>query len=280
MIVLSHYQAAPLLQARENGLTSLSHTPDLGLTKVEVFLNDRGVEYPNGQILAWSDIERIAIAENKCFIVEVDSIFEIKSFSEYTGRVYSLYPTASGAPTMLVSGLPMHRIKGTDPYQDTLQKIKAIRPLLGKVLDTTMGLGYTAIQAARTAKQVITIELDEAAVEIARQNPWSQDLFSNPIIERHIGDSYDLVQEFADESFSSILHDPPVMSLAGELYSESFYRDLYRILKDGGRLFHYIGDPKSKSGRSTTRGVTRRLLASGFRKVVPRPNAFGVAAFK
>ncbi|NLD73912.1 MAG: spermine synthase, partial [Chloroflexi bacterium] len=48
----------------------------------------------------------------------------------------------------------------------------------------------------------------------------------------------------------------------------------------GGRLFHYVGDPDSKSGRSVTRGVVQRLGEAGFRDVRPRPQAFGVLARK
>jgi len=53
-----------------------------------------------------------------------------------------------------------------------------------------MGLGYTAIEAAHTSEHVITIELDPTVVEIARQNPWSRALFSNPKIERRVGGQF------------------------------------------------------------------------------------------
>ena len=181
---------------------------------------------------------------------------------------------------MLISGIPMHRIKNTEPYADTLSKIKAIAPVEGQTLDTTMGLGYTAIQAARTADHVTTIELDPAVTEICRLNPWSQDLFDNPKITRLIGDAFDLIAEFGDGSFARILHDPPMFSLAGHLYSAEFYSQLLRVLRPSGRLFHYVGDPDSRSGRNITRGVMRRLTESGFRRVKPYPRAFGVVAYK
>ena len=130
-------------------------------------------------------------------------------------------PTA-GAPTILISGIPMHRIKGIDPHQDTLQKIGTIKPLHGQVLDTATGLGYTAIEAARTADQVITIELDPTVLSIARVNPWSQSLFDNPMITRLLGDSYDLLDTLKDRSFDRIIHDPPMFKLAGHLYSQAF----------------------------------------------------------
>jgi uncharacterized protein len=181
---------------------------------------------------------------------------------------------------MLVSGIPMHRISGIEPHADTLRKIKTIAPLGGVVLDTATGLGYTAIEAAKTAERVVTIELDPAGLEIARQNPWSRDLFGNPRIEQIVGDTYDVVEQFPDGTFTRILHDPPAMALAGDLYSGAFYRELHRILTRSGRVFHYIGDPESASGRNITRGVVRRLQESGFARIVRRPEAFGVVAYK
>jgi predicted methyltransferase len=70
------------------------------------------------------------------------------------------------------------------------------------------------------------------------------------------------------------------MALAGELYGLGFYQELYRVLKRGGRLFHYIGDPESHSGAKVTRGVMDRLQRAGFGRVERRPAAFGVVAFK
>jgi len=170
----------------------------------------------------------------------------------------------------------MHRIKETEPYQDTLTKIEAISPVIGRVLDTATGLGYTAIEAAKTAEAVITIEIDLAVLEIARLNPWSKDLFENPKIKQLIGDSFEVIQGFESESFSRIIHDPPTFSLAGELYSQAFYQQLYRVLEPGGRLFHYIGDLESRTGGRVAKGVIRRLREVGFRSIKRRKEAFGV----
>jgi predicted methyltransferase len=254
-------------------------SPDLGLSTTQVSLSSEGVLFPDGKQLDWKSIDQIAGSENKCYVIRDQEVSEIKLFSNYTNRVYSLYPT-SGAPTMLISGIPMHRIKDTDPHQDTLQKIKAITPVVGRVLDTATGLGYTAIEAAKYAEQVVTIELDPVALEIARLNPWSRELFGNPRISQIIGDSFEELRTLDSSSFSRIIHDPPAFSLAGDLYSETFYRELFRVLRERGRLFHYIGDPESKSGHNTTIGVVRRLRQAGFTRIFPEPRAFGVVAIK
>ena len=278
-IVLSHFQTRPLVQARQAGKATAAVSPDLGLMMVEVALEPAGVRFPGGETLPWDAVEAITASENACFVVEDGGAYRIQVFSEWTNRAYSLMPT-SGAPTMLVSGIPMHRIKGTDPHRDTLEKVRAVRPVMGCVLDTATGLGYTAIQAGKTADRVVTVELDPAALDIARANPWSRDLFGNPKIEQRIGDTADVIEEFEDGVFHRILHDPPAFSLAGHLYGGDFYAQLHRVLRRGGRLFHYVGDPASKSGRSVTAGVARRLQQAGFKRVVRAPRAFGVVANK
>ncbi len=281
LTVLSHFQITPLLAAREtltDHMLSVATSLDLNRSQTEVELDREGVRLPDGRRLSWSQMEAAAGNKNACYLLEDSELWKIQQFSEQLNRMVSLMPTA-GAPTMLVAGFPMHRIKGIDPRQDTILKLKTVRPLVGRVLDTTMGLGYTAIEAAKSAEQVITIELDPTVVEMCRLNPWSQALFTTPNISRRIGDAYEEVAGFADDSFQRIIHDPPTFSLAGELYSATFYRELRRVLSPKGRLFHYIGDLKSRSGSRVARGAAGRLKDAGFRRVVQRPEAFGLVAY-
>jgi predicted methyltransferase len=278
-IVLSYIQAEPLLKAKQQGITFVEISPDLGLTKIIVSLTPEGIAFPNGEHLDWRSIEKISKSEVNCFILEDNTIRPIQVFSEYTNRVCSLMPT-KGAPSMLIAGFVMHRIKDVDPMQDTLRKIAAISPIVGRVLDTATGLGYTAIEAAKTADEVVTIELDPGAQQIARLNPWSQALIYTPKIRQIMGDAYEVVQTFEDGSFSRIIHDPPTFSLAGELYSGVFYQQLFRVLKRGGRLYHYIGDPNSKASGGITKGALKRLKEAGFARVVRKPEAYGVVAYK
>jgi predicted methyltransferase len=276
--VLSHVQAQILLDAFGRGAAAADISLDLGVTTLTVGLASQGVQPPTGDLLPWEVLRAIAGDANGCYTLEAGVATKIQFFSDLTARAYTLYPTR-GAPTMLVSGLPMHRIKDTDPYQDTLEKIRSAKPA-GNVLDTCTGLGYTAIQASKLAAQVTTIELDPAALQICRANPWSQALFDNPRITQVVGDSFDEIANFSDGSFSRVIHDPPYFSLAGDLYSLDFYREVFRVLNRNGRMFHYIGDPESKSGRSTTAGVIKRLEQAGFRHIERAPRAFGVVASK
>jgi len=279
MIVLSHFQVAPLLKAKGSNQSLATISPDLGLTQVEVKIEAGAAVFPGGERLSWEAADKIVDSLNNCFALEGINIRTIQAFSEHTSRAHSLMPT-EGAPTLLIAGFPMHRLKGTEPHRDTLSKIKAITPIVGQVLDTTTGLGYTAIEASITADQVTTIELDPTALEIARQNPWSRSLFKNPKITQVVGDSFDEIANFPNAHFSRILHDPPTFALAGDLYSGEFYRQLHRVLKRNGRLFHYTGDLESKSGGNVARGVVRRLGEAGFTRIERRQEAFGVVAYK
>lgn len=265
------------------GLYPVPVSTDLELTQGAVSplvsLSDGGVVFEGGGGLSWQAIEKIDKDRNGCYWVEDGEATKIKAFSEQFNRAYSLMPTAR-APTLLVAGFSMHRIKGIDPHEDTLRKSGELRPKGAVVLDTCTGLGYTAIEAARTAAKVTTIELDPVVLEIAKMNPWSAELFEAENIEQIVGDACEAIANFEDGAFTRIMHDPPTVSLGGGLYSGAFYAELHRVLRPRGRIFHYVGNLESASGRRTVKGVIDRLRRAGFKNVSPRPEAFGVVGSK
>jgi len=197
-------------------------------------------------IVPWPVIEEIAKSDTACFAIEDGEARKIQTFSEETGRVYTLYPTA-GAPTMLVSGVPMHRIKGIDPLEDTRRKLQTIAPIAGRVLDTATGLGYTAIGAAR------------------RRSRWRRRTRGRESCSRR-----------SASNAGSATASRSCANWRTPRSSASF--TIRRVTAAGGRLFHYIGDPESHSGARVTRGVLRRLAEAGFRDLRRRPEAFGVSA--
>ena len=128
-VVLSHFQAAVIVAALRKSVTSVRTSPDLNLTQVDVLLDADGALFPDGTRCSQDDLKEIVGDPNGCFELTPAGLERIQTFSPETGRVYSLYPT-TGAPTMLLSGIPMHRIKETDPHQDTLSKLRAWRAAL------------------------------------------------------------------------------------------------------------------------------------------------------
>ena len=179
--VLSAMQAQPLLDARRNQLEVAATSLDLGITVVHLRLTDAGVLLPDGAILIWESVERIMGAQKDaliapCFRLERGEPHRLRTFSETTQRPLSLMATRS-APTLLLAGFTMHRIKDTDPKRDTQAKLDSIAPVVGRVLDTTTGLGYTASAASSAADEVVTVERAPAVLGLARHNPWSRELF-------------------------------------------------------------------------------------------------------
>ena len=276
-VVLSYYQANPLLAARRSGLDRVRTSLDLGMTETEARLEADRMWFSDGPTIEWSAVESVVRGEPMCFLIDGAGAAKIHRFSSTFNRPYSLMAT-SGLPTLVNSGFTMHRIVGIDPGRDTHEKLRALGTPRGRVLDTTTGLGYTAAAAARTAEEVITIELDPLVLEIAELNPWSRELFENPRITRLVGDSSLLIEAFPDFAFSHVIHDPPTLSLAGDLYSGAFYRQVLRVLRHGGTLFHYVGNLESRQGAMVGKGAMRRLRESGFTGVTPKTRAFGVLA--
>jgi predicted methyltransferase len=266
-----------MLEAQSAGEVSIVSTTDLGCSKANAALSAEGVAFRGTDPIDWETIARVADEERRVFQITRAGAVPIQNFSESTGWVRTLCPTRS-APTVLVSGIPMHRIKETDPIADTQSKMAALGQPKGHVLDTATGLGYTAIFAARTAKEVTTVELDPAGIEIARLNPWSKELFERSNIKQLIGDTDELIDDLPNGYFEDVIHDPPTMTLAGELYSEQFYRKLHRVMKRNGRLFHYVGDPNSGVGKRFYPGIMKRLGQAGFRAIRRKDDAFGVVA--
>lgn len=194
-----------------------------------------------------------------------------QTFDEKSGKYYKMVFVAAGKPpTIEISGIKMHITKDGNPHKDTQLKLKSLKKLKGILLDTCMGLGYTAIAAAihPAVEKVYCCEKDPAIVRFCRENPWSQSLFQDPKIRPLLFPADQFVNTLPDSSFDTIIHDPPRFILAPELYSEHFYADLFRILRPAGEIYHYTGDPNRQTRRISLAQRTRHLLIkAGFRQV-------------
>ncbi len=199
-----------------------------------------------------------------------------------SGGYYKILPVRGAPPTLEIDGIHMHRIWGTDPLRDTLAKMRAARVRRGhRVLDTCMGLGYTAILSLRRgAAHVVTIEVDDNVIALAEYNPWSRDLASDGIdVVR--GDAARVVWELREGYFDRVIHDPPRLSpRTGDLYGAEFYSRLYELLRPGGVLFHYTGEPGKRRRLGVPGHVAGRLQRVGFRVVGFDEEAKGVVAVK
>ncbi len=253
---------------------------DLGISVSKVIKNFNTLYFEEyGISLRIDGIANFRIKDDSVYAIVNDRLLELSIPTK--NKFYKLKaPYPNKAPTVEISGVHMHRIKNIDPWSDAMQKVRKARIRRGHVvLDTCTGLGYTAIGSLRFgASRVYTVEVDEIVLAISQFNPWSRFL-EDTRITILLGDVYDVVDFFDNEVFDRIIHDPPRFSLSGHLYSESFYRKLYRKLKPGGILFHYTGAPGERRRVNIVKGVAERLRKIGFYVKVDS-KVQGVIAFK
>lgn len=266
---MSHYQgplltrdiAAALAAARDAGAVSWTGSLDLGRTRTDVSLDAdmwhwHGASYPyppklKDRTLYYWDGEEFA------------------PVSRYAGSLIKLVPTEWGAPTFEIDGIKMLPTSKESPFEDARRKVALVEPRGKTVLDTCGGLGYFAACCLEAgAARIVSFEKNPDVLWLRTLNPWSPDpdaAESGGRLSLSHADVSAAIAQVGDASVDAVLHDPPRFGIAGELYSQAFYDQLARVLRRGGRLFHYTGSPnRLTSGRDVPREVANRLEKAGF----------------
>lgn len=219
------------------------------------------------------------ICKERTIYYRSDAAF--RPVSRFSGSLIKLVPTQWGAPTFEIDGIKMLPTEHVSPYSDAERKVGLIQPRGKLVLDTCGGLGYFAAWClAGQAASVISFEKNPDVIWLRSLNPWSPqpDRPGSERLTLHEGDVAERIVAQPDASVDAILHDPPRFGIAGELYSQVFYDHLARVLKRGGRMFHYTGSPnKLTTGRDVPNEVVNRLRRAGF---TTQLNGDGVVAQK
>jgi predicted methyltransferase len=249
---------------------------DLGLTQEKVLLEKNKVIIRNKEVPI-KEFENLK--ENTIYVIEGEKILSIDFFSESTNLYYKLKPT-SDWPTVMLSSVPMHRFKTISPKTSAELMTKEISPIEGKVLETCCGLGYTSIISAKTAEEVVVFENDLNVLRIAEYNPYSQELFTNPKIRLIEESVFEGIKKLKSNSFDRIIHDPPTVSFAKELYFPFFYSELFRVLKPRGILYHYCPNPGKTKGKELHPGIIKNLVQSGFVNCNYHSYSSGIRAMK
>ena len=244
---------------KKNPKNNFYQEVDFGTKKIKLIKQGQKAIFENTIILDLSE----KIKDNFCYLLDEQGLRKIAFFSEATNKFYKLIPTKNW-PTISIASTPMHR--RDSPKKDSYNKIDLIRPY-GEVLDTCMGLGYTAILASQKAKKVITYERDETVFMIAEINPLSKDLFKTVNIFIEKKDINLAIKEIKPYVFDCIIHDPPTFKLSPELFSEQFYKEMYRVLKGKGRVFHYAPLYKVKRGFDFPKKIKEKLKKTGFKNI-------------
>jgi len=195
---------------------------------------------------------------------------EFSPVSRFSHSLIKLVPTEWGAPTFEIDGIKMLPTSKESPVDDARRKVALIEPRGKTVLDTCGGLGYFAACCLDAGvARIQSFEKNPDVLWLRTLNPWSPDPDSPAAggrLQLAHGDVSQAIAAVADASVDAVLHDPPRFGIAGELYSQAFYDQLARVIRRGGRMFHYTGSPnKLTSDRDVPREVARRLEKAGFK---------------
>ncbi|CAN4279586.1 MnmC family methyltransferase [Pseudoxanthomonas sp. LjRoot125] len=260
--LLTRDAANALRAARDRGDGTWQGSLDLGRTQDEARLGadawqwkDAAYPYPDG------------LKDRTLYHWDGE---EFAPISRFAGSLIKLVPTEWGVPTFEIDGIKMLPTSKESPLDDAQRKVALVEPRGKVVLDTCGGLGYfAACCLAAGAARIRSFEKNEDVLWLRTLNPWSPD----PEAPGHGGrlelmhaDVSRAIADIADASVDAVLHDPPRFGIAGELYSQAFYDQLARVLRRGGKLFHYTGSPnKLTSGRDVPGEVAKRLEKAGFK---------------
>jgi predicted methyltransferase len=270
MTVVSHYAgplltrpaAEALLSARAAGLDAWTGSLDLG----------RSIDSATLQAETWSWKGSAypypgKLKDRTIYYWDGD---EFAAVSRFSGSLIKLVPTEWGAPTFEIDGIKMLPTSKESPVDDARRKVALVEPRGKSVLDTCGGLGYFAACCLEAGvARIQSFEKNPDVLWLRTLNPWSPDPeapASGGRLHLTHADVSQAITQIADASVDALLHDPPRFGIAGELYSQAFYDQLARVLRRGGRMFHYTGSPnKLTSDRDVPREVAKRLEKAGFK---------------
>ena len=267
---MSHYAgplltrpvADALLAARDAGAHAWIGSLDLGRSSGQVALAARS--------WTWRDAHYPYPDKLKDRTIYFHDGEDFAPAARFSDSLIKLVPTEWGAPTFEIDGIKMLPTSKESPFEDARRKVALIEPRGKVVLDTCGGLGYFAACCLEAgAARIHSFEKNVDVLWLRTLNPWSPDpdaTTSGGRLQLEHADVVQAAMQIPDASVDALLHDPPRFGIAGELYSQAFYDQLARVLRRGGRLFHYTGRPNQlTSGRDVPREVTKRLEQAGFK---------------
>ena len=249
--ILSSQQLREINQAIQDEKDYIELSFDLNYSgkKEKVMLFEKGIILKENKI----EIPEIKVKDKSCYLILEDTLERTQYFSG--NGIYKLIPT-SFRPILQISGTSMHK-------QAFVERIESEK-LQGKVLDSGTGLGYTAIAASETAKKVVTIEFDKMVCDIQKINPYSQKLFINEKIKLIQGDLTQAIRNFQEKEFDSIVLDGGTPKSSGHFFSLENYQQVFRILKNNSKLYHYVPNPHIHRGKDFAERIMRLLKKAGF----------------
>ncbi len=252
--IISSSELKKITEAISNKLLEIEASLDLGITTTKIKLEQNGF-YLGKKLI---EIPHLRDDDNSCYVLLKNKLEKVQFFSRETNILYKLIPT-SFRPILQCSGTSMHK-------KEFVERVEAAQ-LTGKVLDAGTGLGYTAIAAAKTAEEVITIEKDKNVIMMAKYNPYSQGLFSRKNIQRLSGNIVQKITAFADGEFDFVIFDAGTPKSSDDFFSLKNYQQAERVLKRNGKLYHYLPKHHLQRGRDFGGEAIERMRRAGFRLI-------------
>ena len=259
--LLTRANTEALLAARDAGAAEWHGSLDLGRSTDVAMLQADGWQW-RGERYPWPTAPK----ERAIHYWDGEGFAPVARFS---GSLIKLVPTEWDVPTFEIDGIKMLPTAKASPLDDARRKVALVEPRGKVVLDSCGGLGYFAACCLEAgATHIHSFEKNPDVLWLRTLNPWSPDPdapSSGGRLRLAHADVAQAIAQVGDASVDALLHDPPRFGIAGELYALAFYRELARVLRRGGRLFHYTGSPnKLTSGRDVPREVAKRLEQAGF----------------
>jgi len=143
-----------------------------------------------------------------------------------------------------------------------------------KILDICFGIGYNSLMAIHKTKEldIIGIEKDEnilqKTLEVEVPEKLQKDYeFIKAAVEQGeliindlrinliVGDALDIIENLEDNQFDAVFLDPFSPKKNPELWTENFFKQIYRVMKKGAKLATY----------SCARAVRDNLQKAGFK---------------
>lgn len=272
--LLTRPTAEAMLATRDAGTREWAGSLDLG--------RSNGVALLGTDTWQWKDLSYPYPHKLKDRTIYYWDGDEFAPVSRFSSSLIKLVPTEWGAPTFEIDGIKMLPTAKESPIADARRKVALVEPRGKVLLDTCGGLGYFAACCLETGvARIRSFEKNPDVLWLRTLNPWSpdpDDPASGGRLELTHADVVSAIAQVEDASVDALLHDPPRFGIAGELYSQAFYDQLARVLRRGGRLFHYTGSPnKLTSDRDVPREVAKRLEKAGFKA---QPALDGVLAIR
>ncbi len=209
---------------------------------------------------ALQTVEETSIKPNFIYLLdENQTLTRLEVFDRY---YYKLRPW-KGQPILEINGVRMHLVKSFEQPYDYGRRVAALLHLNQNiVLDTCFGLGYCTIAALNRGCKVVGVDKSRAVLSLAQLNPWSWDVFKNAkVVEADVNEYLDKTNQI----FDAVIHDPPRISYAPELYSSKFYAKIKEHLRKGGLFYHYVGSVGKRRCKSIKKTVASLLTQSGFK---------------